>query len=443
MQELIERVHGNLKKSSVSKFDIYILESQGTEIRVKGADVEKVTASKSVGLAVRVVMDGRLGFAYTTDLSDEGIKITIECAKDNAVHSDPDDYEFSPPLESTLDIELEDKSFEKINFEEKLKLALELEEKIYSEDRRISAVRYVTYSDGKKSVYYVNSNGAYFNYSTTSFTLSALAIAKEGQNAQMGWDWEGERFFKNLNPSLVAAGVAESALLSLGGKPIKSERMPVVFKNTVFAELISVLSQAFLGQNVLRKKSLFTGKLGREIASHVLTLYDDPTQSKGFGSRPYDDEGTPTRKKPVIERGVLKTFLLDLYSASKLAVLKPTGNGIRDSISSPPKSGVTNLVVESGGLDLEDLVSTPEKVLLITEAMGIHTVDPISGDFSIGVSGAYIKDGRYVAPVNGCTVAGNILELLGGVSEVGKDLKWLGNVASPSVLVKSLSVGGT
>ncbi|MEO2065239.1 MAG: metallopeptidase TldD-related protein, partial [Desulfurobacteriaceae bacterium] len=154
-----------------------------------------------------------------------------------------------------------------------------------------------------------------------------------------------------------------------------------------------------------------------------------------------DDEGTATKKKAIIERGTLKNFLVDLYTAKKLG-LNPTGNGIRPSISNPPTCGVTNLVVERGALGLEELIKTPKEVLLITDAMGIHTINPISGEFSIGISGIYYHDGEKVTPVSGMTVAGNVKELLNGITEVGSDQKWLGNVCSPSVLVKELTVSG-
>ncbi len=218
-------------------------------------------------------------------------------------------------------------------------------------------------------------------------------------------------------------------------------RVPVIFKNTVFAEIIETLSSAFLGHNVLRGKSLFKDKLGREVASRSLTIYDDPFQKEGLGSCPFDDEGTATRKKPIIERGVLKNFLLDLYTARKLK-MEPTGNGIRASVGSPPTCGITNLVVERGALRLEEMIKTPKEVILITDAMGIHTINPISGEFSIGINGIYFNDGEKVSPVSKMTVAGNIKELLKGITEVGADVKWMGNVCSPSVLVKELTVSG-
>jgi len=441
MFKLIEKTAGILKKQNVENFDIYGVESSGFSVEVKKEKVEKVKTSIKKGIAIRVVIDGRLGFAYTTDVSDDGLRIAIECAKENAKIASQDEYSLSMPASATLDFPLYDESYPQIPVDRKIELALELEAKVMNFDRRIKRVRKASYSDTVTTVYYFNSNEHSFSYTTSSFSLGVLLAAEENGDSQMGWDYDVRRYFSELNVDLVAVRAAESALELLGAKPMKTKKLPVIFKNTVFAEIIEALSPVFLGNNVLRGKSLFADKLGREVASHVFNLYDDPLQKGGMGSIPFDDEGTVTKKKAVIERGVLKKFLLDIYSAKKLG-LEPTGNGIRSSLSSLPQSGITNLVVEGGALGLEELIKTPEEVLLVTDAMGIHLINPISGEFSIGISGIYYRDGEKVQPVSGMTVAGNLKELLTGITEVGRDQRWIGRVSTPSVLVKSLTVSG-
>ncbi|ADY73573.1 peptidase U62 modulator of DNA gyrase [Desulfurobacterium thermolithotrophum DSM 11699] len=441
MKKLIEKTVGILKKQDIENFDIYAVESSGFTVEVKNKEIERIKVPVKKGLAIRVVVNGKLGFAYTTDVSDEGIRIAIECAKENAKSSSPDDYSFSMPAENFLDFPLYDDRYSEISTEEKINLALDLESKVYSFDPRIKRVRKASYKDSISTIYYYNSNDHSFNYTTSSFSLSILLAAEENEESQMGWDYDVRRYFSDLNVDLVAVRAAENAVELLGAKPLKTKKIPVIFKNTVFAEIIEALSPVFLGNNVLRGKSLFADKLGYEIANHVFNLYDDPTHESGIGTMPFDDEGVATRKKAVVERGVLKNFLLDIYSAKKLG-MKSTGNGVRTSISALPQPGITNLVVEKGALGIEELVKTPEEVLLVTDAMGIHTINPISGEFSIGVSGIYFKDGKKVQPVTGMTVAGNIKELLTNITEVGRDQRWIGNICSPSVLIKSLTVSG-
>ena len=441
MVELIEKASSILKKLGVENFDVFAVEGEGTSIEVKEGQVEKIKSSQKRGIAVRVVIDGRLGFAYTNDTSEDGLRIAIECAKENAQSCEPDEYSFSMASENEVGFPLADPEFKNLPIGRKVELAKELEERALAYDPRVNRVRKASYSDSLTTVFYYNSNDNSFSYTTTNYALSIVLAAHEGESSQSGWDYQSKRFFSELNPAEVAAGAALNAVELLGAKPMKTMRVPVVFKNTVFAELIEALSPAFLGQSVLRKKSLFGEKLGQEIASPAFSLYDDPFQKEGTGSAPYDDEGVATRKKPVIERGVLRNFLVDLYSAKKLG-LEPTGNGIRSSLASLPTSGITNLVVERGALGLEELLKTPKQVLLVTDAMGIHTVNPISGEFSVGISGILYHEGQKVGAVSGMTVAGNVRELLRDITVVGSDQKWLGNVCSPSVLVKELTVSG-
>ena len=441
MFKIVERTANYLKKLGVEDYDIYATEGKGTGVEVKEGEVDRIKASQTKGVAIRVVVDGRLGFAYTNDVSDDGIRIAIECAKENAKCSEPDDYSFSMPEKTTLDLKLSDEEYDSVPVEKKIELAKELEALALQFDSRVKRVRKAAFQDGKTTIYYYNSNDHNFSYTTTNYSLSILLAAEEAGDSQIGWDYQSSRFFHQLNPKLVAVTAAQNATELLGAKPIKTKRVPVIFKNTVFSELIETLSAAFLGNNVLRRKSLFADRLTHEIASPTLTIYDDPHHPEGSGSCPYDDEGVVTKRKAVVDRGVLKNFLVDIYSARKLG-LKPTGNGIRASISSLPASGITNLIVERGALTLEEMVKTPEEVIVVTDAMGIHTVNPISGEFSIGISGIYYVDGRKVAPVTGMTVAGNMKELLKRITEVGADQKWLGNVCSPSVLVKELTVSG-
>ncbi|WP_297445776.1 TldD/PmbA family protein [Desulfurobacterium sp.] len=441
MERGLERVISILKKQDIGKFDIYAVSTEGYSVEVKDGTVEKIKVPVKKGVAIRVIVDDRLGFAYTRDTSDDGIRIAIECARENARGADPDEYELSMPAQASLDFPLYDENFRDISIERKVEVARQLEEKVRSIDKRVKVVRKASYNDSITRVFYYNSNDHSFSYETTSFSLSVMLKAEENGDSQMGWDFDIVRHFSQLNTDIVAMRAVENAVSLLGAKPMKTRKIPVIFKNVVFAELIDALSAGFLGNNVLRKKSLFAGKLGFEVASHVLSIYDNPHLEDGIGSRPYDDEGTVTRKKAIIERGVLKNFLVDIYSARRLNH-PTTGNGIRTGIASLPQPGVTNLVVEPGALSFESLVRTPEEVLVITDAMGIHTINPISGEFSIGVSGLLLKEGSVVQPVVGCTVAGNVKHLLNNISEVGRDSRWIGNISSPSVLVKELTVGG-
>ena len=247
MIETVERAANILKKMGAESYDVYAVSSEGTTVEAKDGKVEKIRLSAPRGMAIRVLIDGRLGFSYTNDVSEDGIRIAIECAKENALSSEPDDYLFSIPEEVELSFSLEDGDFFHISTERKIELALELEERARSYSPKIKRVRKASYSDSRTTVYYYNSNGHSFSYTTTSYSLSTLVAAEEDDSSQMGWDYQGKRYFSELNPIEVAVGAASSAVELLGAKPMKTLRLPVIFKNSVFAQLIEALSGAFLG----------------------------------------------------------------------------------------------------------------------------------------------------------------------------------------------------
>jgi len=249
MFKLIEKTAGILKKQNVENFDIYGVESSGFSVEVKKEKVEKVKTSIKKGIAIRVVIDGRLGFAYTTDVSDDGLRIAIECAKENAKIASQDEYSLSMPASATLDFPLYDESYPQIPVDRKIELALELEAKVMNFDRRIKRVRKASYSDTVTTVYYFNSNEHSFSYTTSSFSLGVLLAAEENGDSQMGWDYDVRRYFSELNVDLVAVRAAESALELLGAKPMKTKKLPVIFKNTaqgMAAEVSLVFGPTFL-----------------------------------------------------------------------------------------------------------------------------------------------------------------------------------------------------
>ena len=181
--------------------------------------------------------------------------------------------------------------------------------------------------------------------------------------------------------------------------------------------------------------------MGEVIASEVVSLIDDGTLERGFATHPYDDEGVPQSSKPLVENGVLKGFYHSVWSAAKAGV-EPTGNGFRSSFTSPPSAGISNLYLKPLSGNFKELLQSAEEVFVVYDLMGLHTADPISGDFSLGASGALYRNGRRVAAVRGVTIAGNFINLLRDIDAVGGDLQFYGSVGSPSVLVKNITIGG-
>ncbi|KUK13276.1 MAG: Peptidase U62, modulator of DNA gyrase, partial [bacterium 42_11] len=249
-----------------------------------------------------------------------------------------------------------------------------------------------------------------------------------------------KRFFEELDLSEVSRKAIDRAVSLLGGKRVKSQKIPIILAPEVTADFISLFSVLLSAENVQKGKSLLCGRLGKKIASDKFTLIDDGTMEKGMGSAPFDAEGFPTKRKEVVVDGILETYLHNLYTASKDGV-DTTGNAVR-GYASIPSVGITNLFIMPGEKEPEEILKNVNKGLYILEVMGLHTVNLISGDFSLGVSGIWIENGEFAFPVKGVTIAGNLLEFFNRLEEVGKDLTFFGTVGGVTLVVSDVMVGG-
>ncbi|MEG3070470.1 MAG: metallopeptidase TldD-related protein [Candidatus Syntrophopropionicum ammoniitolerans] len=192
---------------------------------------------------------------------------------------------------------------------------------------------------------------------------------------------------------------------------------------------MGIISSALTAEAVQKGRSLFAGKLGNRVAADVVTLIDDGTLEGGIGSAPFDGEGVPTGRTVLIDRGVLQQYLYNTYTAAKDGV-HSTGNGVRGTFMTP-EVGVTNLFIEAGQTPVAELFQDVASGLYVTEVMGMHTANPISGDFSVGVAGLLIENGEITAPVRGMAIGGNIIELFNNIDAVGDDLQFFGSRGCP------------
>jgi PmbA protein len=215
---------------------------------------------------------------------------------------------------------------------------------------------------------------------------------------------------------------------------------PVVFDPETAAELMGTLFRALSGYSVFRNATFLKGRLGETVASPLLTLVDDGRRPRGLGSRPFDGEGLPTRRNVPLERGVLRHYLCDSYSARKIGA-RPTGSA-RRGVGGGPAVGASNLFFEPGVTPPEQIVGEVEQGLYVTDLIGFG-IDLVSGDYSQGVVGQWIERGRLVHPVHEVTIAGNLKQMLLDVDAVGSDLVFRGSSASPTLRIKKMTVSGS
>jgi PmbA protein len=248
--------------------------------------------------------------------------------------------------------------------------------------------------------------------------------------------------YADLKAEIVGREAAEQACSLLDARSIISQKIPLVFDQFTGADLLEVLANLLSAEAVQKGRSLFAGKLGQAIAAAGVTIVDDGRMANGLATAPFDDEGTPTRETVLIDSGELSGLLYNAYTAKKNNT-QSNGHASRGSFKAPPGISPTNLYFKPGQITPEKMISSLNKGIYITRLMGLHTANPISGDFSLGAAGIMIENGEKTFPVRGITIAGNLVDLLRSIEVVGSDLRFITNIGSPTLLINDLTVSGS
>jgi PmbA protein len=320
----------------------------------------------------------------------------------------------------------------------------ELEEKAFSFDSLISRVEKIKLSFGKIK-YILIRNELELMWERPFYIFIISVIAKNNKEAE-AYEWyEGVEF--NYQTLLERVKLACQKAIALSKtKKGKSLKIPVLFPPFLAVNLLKLLEFSFLGDEILKGRSYLKDKLEKKVFSEKITLFDDGINPFLPESRPFDDEGVAQNKKILIEKGIVKTFLFDTYwknYAEKKGFKEfKAGNSRRPDFSSFPKISSTNLYLKNGSISKEDLIKAEKEVFEVLELLGGHTANPISGDFSFGVSGIYYKKGEAVDFFCEMALSGNIFELFKNVLELGSDLTFYGSTGSPSLLTEKMDLGG-
>ena len=421
-------------------------EATSRRIRVYDGEVESLSDAGGRGVGVRAFVDGRSGYAYGTDLSRGGIAEVAGAARAAAEAADPDEHGGLPESFGVTPVEgLASAALREWSTERKVELTLAVERAARAR-AGVTQVENAVYSDADGSVALANSRGFTAGYDATQAWAYASAFAGEGADLMTGLGVDLARDPAALDPEAIGAEAADRALALVGARQPESRRCPVVLDAFVAASFIGFIGAMLSAEAVQRGRSLFADREGDEIAHRALALADDATDPGGPSSAPFDGEGSPSRRTPLIGDGRLLTFLFDTRSARR-AGRETTGNASRGSYRSPPSVGTTNLVLEPGSRDLEGLLAAAGEGLFVTDVAGLHSgVNPVSGTFSVGASGRLIEGGEPGAPVRELTIASDLVSMLQAVREVGSQTRWVpfgGSVKAPPILVGEMAISGS
>lgn len=439
---VIYKIEALLKGRPVDGYEIYLTASKNLSIEVREQKVDTFKCSSPVGVSIRVLKARGMGFSYSTSLDVTDLERMIDNALESAQIQTPDEFHALPAARPyPLLAGLFDEGLALVSEQEKIERALVLERQALATDPRVKRVRKATYGESIFSLMIRNSLGIDGSYRDTSVTSSVSAVAEQGSDSQIGWDFGFSNHFNGVDAEKIAKTAAGKAVSLLGARKGPTMRCPAVLENHVAGDILEVMSQAFLAENVQKGKSLLAGKVGETLFSPILRIRDDGTLAGGMGTAPFDGEGAPQQNTVLVEDGRLLRLLYDTYCARKDGAVS-TGNATRSNNKNPPRLGVTNFFIENGAVPPEGLLNGIDRGILITEVMGMHTANAISGDFSVGAAGFLVEGGAVTVPVKGIAISGNILEIFRGVDLVGNDLRFFGAVGSPSLRIAALDIAG-
>ena len=423
--------------------EVWLEQTQATTIEVKEQRVDTFKLAEGGGIALRVIKNQQSGFAFSSDRSETALNQLVSNALAAAQSSSHDQYHSLPePLSTYPLVPGKDAQLGQVKVREKIERARELERTAQSYDKRIDKVRQASYQDTQYEVLILNSRGVELSYDGSLCSLSLMAVATENGESQSGWDIDLSRCYQGLaSAKNIGEAAAQRAISLLGAQTLSTRQTAIIFDNQAAAELLGMFSSAFSAEAVQKGKSLLAGKEGQRIASPAVSIIDDGLLKEGLHCAPADGEGVPMQTTPLIQDGALAGFLHNSYTAAK-ANTTSTGNGMRAGFKSPPGVGISNFFLQPGKVSFEQLLADTKQGLYVTQIMGAHTCNPISGDFSVGVMGRWIEKGELRQPVRGMTIAGNLLELLQRVDLVADNLRFLGSVGTPSFRCQDIMLGG-
>jgi PmbA protein len=414
--------------------------------RIRLGEPELIEEAGHRSVALRVMKNQCVAVTSTSDLSPAGIERCVTDALALVELSQPDPYAgpadadrlAKPPF---TDLDLYDEAVTRVRADYAIEQARKAEAAAMSSDPRIKLSEGATFARTTGTSVLVLSNGFIGAQRGSYVSLVVSPVVEDtGGKRRRGHYWSARRHLAELEDAeAVGREAARRTLAKLGPRKVDTTEAPVVFDQDVARSILGTFAGCILGGAVWRKSSYLCDREGSAVASPLVEITDDPLIARAPGSRPFDGEGLPGRRNVVVEGGELKTFLLDSYSARKLARAS-TGNASRSGGS--VSATTTNFVLRAGDTSREQLISSTQRGLYVTEMMGFG-FNPVTGDFSRGASGFWIENGRLTFPVSEVTVSANLDTMLKGIDAIADDLELKTATAAPTFRVASMTIAGS
>lgn len=426
------------------QLEAFVSRGGETKVSVYDGNIEKFVSAESAGVGVRIVRDGRTGFASAGTLDPAAVDEVITEARDNVAFGTVDEWAglAVPDGVDVMPHQLWDGALEALDTDRKIAFAHDLERRALAADSRVR-VHTADYEDGWGEQAIATTTGIRRTSRANGCYVQVVTLADDDGESQMGFGFSVGRGPDDLDVDKAAVDGVDRATRLIGATKPSSRRVTVVLDPFVSAQLIGIIGSTLNGESVVKGRSLFRDRLGERVASQLVTLVDDPTNPLAFTATEVDGEGLATRRNLLIDNGVLGQFVHSSYSARRAGTVS-TGNAVRGGYAGGTGTGCIALQLAPGRRSQDDLVADVDDGVLIQAVSGLHSgVNPISGDFSTGASGMLIANGGLGAPVKEFTIASTLQRMLLDVHEVGGDVEWLPmGAAGVSLVISDVTMSG-
>ena len=450
LKQLASDVLTKALKAGATDAEAVVYEGEEFSAAVRLGQVETLKESGSRAVGLRVFIGQRTASTSSSDFSSDSIARLVEGAitlakitSEDPFAGLPDAGEFGQ-LQNDLHLYFDDVN--EMPPAERIEIARRTEAAAMAYDTRIQNSRGGDFDTATSHKFMMNSRGFTGEYrrSYCGFSVSPIAQDEKGGMQRDYW-FSNARTVKKLdNPEDIGRKAAQRTLQRLGARQVKTQKASVVFSPEIARSVIGNIFDASNGDAIYRNASFFSGMLGERVAGENITVVDDGTMIfdgiGGFGTRPFDGEGLPTRRTVLVERGILKNYVLNTYTARKLN-MQSTGNASR-GLAGNPGIGAGNFYLEAGTLTPEEIIANIKSGLYVTETMG-HGVNLVTGDYSHGASGLWIENGEIAYPVEEITIAGNLKDMYNNIVAIGNDLVFHGASAAPTLHIEGMTIAGS
>jgi len=441
-QNFTEELIARAKRKGANAVDVVAVEGDSASVQVRLSAVDKLSKAQEKRLGLRVYLGRRSAGGSTSDFSPPALDelVASTCALAEAIVEDPDSGLPEPTSLAVErpDLDLYDSSA--VSMDQMIDRATRAERAALEVDARLKNSEGAEFGSFAGRMVFANSHRFYGEFQSSNFSCSVSPIAIENGLMQRDYWYSVGRKVSQLDaPEAIGREAGHRTVRRLGARKVATCRVPIVFDPEMAGGFLGNLCSAVNGYAIYKGASYLIGRLGEKIAADNITIVDDGRISGGLGSKPFDGEGLPTRKTVVVERGILKSYLLDTYAGRKLR-LSSTGSASR-SVGEASSAGATNFYLAPGSATPDQIIGSVKRGLYVTELIGFG-INLVTGDYSRGAVGFWIENGELAYPVEEITIAGNLKDMWLGVETVGNDLVFRGRVASPTVKIAEMTVGG-